>query len=313
MGKRKNNDIGCIGGMIYIVFAMCAIIVIISAMGGIFAIVAMVAVIVFSAKIIYRILKKMFEIIKQKHNEAYSPVVETKSNSTIQYYFDGAGKEYDMLLLDAGKIVVDKEKASIGMLQREFKIGFNRADRIMNQLHECNVVGSEVDTAPRKVLMTTDEFDIFKSQFKGFLICDYKKYETEYGSDFNNQLAERIEMYNNKFDYMEGHEFEYYCANILEKNGFNDVEVTPGSGDNGIDIIAYKDYVKYGIQCKCYSSDIGIKAVQEVFAGAKYYDCHVPVVLTNRYFTRQAKELAEKTNVLLWDRDKLNELINNIG
>ena len=120
-------------------------------------------------------------------------------------------------------------------------------------------------------------------------------------------------MYNDKYDYMEGHDFEYYCANILEKNGFNDVEVTPGSGDNGIDIIAYKDYVKYGIQCKCYSSDIGVKAVQEVFAGAKYYDCHVPVVLTNRYFTRQAKELAQKTNVLLWDRGKLNEMIEKQG
>lgn len=119
-----------------------------------------------------------------------------------------------------------------------------------------------------------------------------------------------IEFKNNiNFDYMDGHDFEYFCADLLKKNGYINVEVTKGSGDQGIDIIAYKDGAKYGIQCKCYSQDIGNKAIQEAYAGAKFYDCHVPVVLTNRYFTPSAKELANKTNVLLWDRDKLNNMI----
>lgn len=111
--------------------------------------------------------------------------------------------------------------------------------------------------------------------------------------------------FNKPFDQMEGHEFEYYCASILGKNDFTNVEVTKGSGDQGIDIIAYKDGVKYGIQCKCYSSDIGNKAVQEAFSGKTFYECHVAAVLTNRYFTKSAKELAEKNGVLLWDRDTL--------
>lgn len=111
--------------------------------------------------------------------------------------------------------------------------------------------------------------------------------------------------FNKPFDQMEGHEFEYYCADILGKNDFTNVEVTKGSGDQGIDIIAYKDGVKYGIQCKCYSSDIGNKAVQEAFSGKTFYECHVAAVLTNRYFTKSAKELAEKNGVLLWDRDML--------
>jgi HJR/Mrr/RecB family endonuclease len=114
-----------------------------------------------------------------------------------------------------------------------------------------------------------------------------------------------------QYDCMEGHDFEKFCAGVLEKNGFSNISVTPGSGDQGVDIIACKDGVKYGIQCKCYSSDIGNKAVQEVYSGARFYDCHVPVVLTNRYFTKSARELAEKTNVLLWDRDKLNDMINS--
>lgn len=114
-----------------------------------------------------------------------------------------------------------------------------------------------------------------------------------------------------KFDYMEGHDFEYFCADLLRKNGFINVEVTKGSGDQGIDIIAYKDDIKYGIQCKCYSSDINNKAVQEAFAGKTFYNCHVAVVLTNRHFTSSAKELAQRNGVLLWDREKLVELINN--
>lgn len=113
------------------------------------------------------------------------------------------------------------------------------------------------------------------------------------------------------YDTMEGHDFEYYCADLLRNDGFYNVEVTQGSGDQGIDILAEKGGVKYGIQCKCYSKDIGNKAVQEAFAGKTFYHCHVAAVLTNRYFTRSAKELASINQVLLWDRDQLEKFINN--
>lgn len=113
-------------------------------------------------------------------------------------------------------------------------------------------------------------------------------------------------------DIMDGHEFEYFCAELLKKNGYENVDVTQGSGDQGIDVIAYKDGIKYGIQCKCYSSDIGNKAVQEVFAGKAFYECHVGVVLTNRFFTKSAEELAKKNGIILWDRNKLLELMDNI-
>ncbi len=114
------------------------------------------------------------------------------------------------------------------------------------------------------------------------------------------------------FDNMEGHQFEAFCAELLLKNGFTDVEKTQGSGDQGVDIIAFKDGVKFGIQCKCYSSDVGNKAVQEVFTGKAYYRCNVAVILTNRYFTQYARELAQMNGVVLWDRDKLLEFIENV-
>lgn len=69
------------------------------------------------------------------------------------------GDEKDMYFADAGRFIIEKEKASIGMLQRVFKIGFNRAARIMDQLCEYGVVGEEEGTKPRKVLMTMDEFE----------------------------------------------------------------------------------------------------------------------------------------------------------
>lgn len=67
----------------------------------------------------------------------------------------------DSLFADAGRFVIEKERGSIGMLQRQFKIGFNRAGRIMDQLADAGVVGPEIGTKPRKVLMTAKEFEEF--------------------------------------------------------------------------------------------------------------------------------------------------------
>jgi restriction system protein len=112
--------------------------------------------------------------------------------------------------------------------------------------------------------------------------------------------------YRENFDKMEGHDFEYFCAERLKRNGFHGVEVTQGSGDFGIDIIAYDMRgLKYGIQCKRYESCVGWHAVEEARAGAEYYGCDRAVVLTNNYFTRQAVEGAQKINVELWDREVL--------
>ncbi len=126
--------------------------------------------------------------------------------------------------------------------------------------------------------------------------------------EFQNQQPTGISI-----DYMDGHQFEKFCGELLRKNGYYDVDVTRGSGDQGIDIIAFKDGIKFGIQCKCYASDIGNKAVQEAFSGKTYYNCHVGVVLTNRYFTRSAIDLAKKNGVLLWDRGHLLDMVKKAG
>ncbi len=128
---------------------------------------------------------------------------------------------------------------------------------------------------------------------------------------YSHLVAHNAEHTMDKVDAMDGHAFEYWCADLLSKNGFSSVEVTPGSGDHGVDVLAEKEGIRYAIQCKCYSHDLGNTPVQEVYAGKEMYRCQVGVVMTNRYFTSGAKTLAEQTRVLLWDRDKLQSLIES--
>lgn len=111
------------------------------------------------------------------------------------------------------------------------------------------------------------------------------------------------------WDDMEGHEFEYFCADLLKRRGFTEVVVTKGSGDFGIDILAERDGISYGIQCKNYTAPIGVKAVQEVYAGRDYYDCMVGVVMSNQYFTGPAVEAAKKLKIVLWDRGYMEQMM----
>ena len=144
-------------------------------------------------------------------------------------------------------------------------------------------------------------------QCKLKLIYDHEMLSSKYYT--YNSKASHNEIID--FDNMEGHQFEFFCAELLKRNGYENVAVTQGSGDQGIDVIAYRDGIKYGIQCKCYSTPIGNQAVQEVFAGKVFYQCHVGIVLTNNYFTKAAVELAKHNGVVLWNRDKLLQMIGN--
>ena len=90
----------------------------------------------------------------------YNTQIEQQVN-TVSMSAGGtsSGDERDVYFVDAGKFIIEKEKASIGMLQRMFKIGFNRAARIMDQLCDAGVVGPEEGTKPRKVLMSQEQFE----------------------------------------------------------------------------------------------------------------------------------------------------------
>lgn len=75
------------------------------------------------------------------------------------------GSGFDDLFVQAGQFIIDADKASIGNLQRKFRIGFNRAARIMDQLCEAGVVGEEQGTKPREILMSPEQFEAFIEEY----------------------------------------------------------------------------------------------------------------------------------------------------
>ena len=435
---------------------------------------------------------KRFE--KEKHLYIES-LNERIANSKIPIF-----QNRDEHFIEAGKFVIERGMASVGVLQRVFKIGYNRAQQIMEQLYDAGVVGPEVGTRPRKVLMNTEEFEYFcshpliKNSFENDSPLSISKVDNHLDIDVNypydglalNKLkniivpsvandiqinfidtllkynsqktmrlvliddsiinyqmyngapqllipvitanskinstiewihmetserirkfvevgAKNIDSFNQKmsdigskpspriicivneasiffrevtiplermfmnsnivgiyfilfsrftikslslgmirdlleiftsnellslfpqdmdvqgkkgkinfsYDNMTGHEFEDFCAKLLRKNNFKNVEVTQGSGDHGIDILAEKDDISYAIQCKCYSSNIGNSAVQQAHTGKTLYHRDIAVVITNQYFTQQAIKEATALGVKLWDRNKLNQMIDN--
>jgi S-DNA-T family DNA segregation ATPase FtsK/SpoIIIE len=99
----------------------------------------------------------------QRLGNNYAQDIEEKL-STMGSSTGGSGgndsaNSRDEYFEQAGRFIIDKDKASIGMLQRVLKIGFNRAARIMDQLCDYGVVGEEEGTKPRKVLMSIEQFE----------------------------------------------------------------------------------------------------------------------------------------------------------
>lgn len=113
-----------------------------------------------------------------------------------------------------------------------------------------------------------------------------------------------------QLDKMDGHQFEYACADILKANGYKHVKVTRSSGDFGVDVIAEKDKVRYAIQCKRYNHKLDNTPIQEVVGGLAYYQCDKGAVMTNQYFTEPAKQLAQVNDIELLDRDTLSHMVD---
>ena len=112
-----------------------------------------------------------------------------------------------------------------------------------------------------------------------------------------------------RIDRMDGVEFEQYLKAHFENLGYH-VKTTPTTADYGVDLICKRQGECIAVQAKRYRDKIGISAVQEVIGGMNYYDCTYGMVVTNSYFTKNAQELAEKSNVVLWDRDVISKIFH---
>ena len=115
-------------------------------------------------------VEQVVEFLTQQNNpETYNAEMQVQLSQVTQAAQDlkNSGSDVDEYFADAGKFIIEKDKASIGMLQRMFKIGFNRAARIMDQLCEAGAVGPEEGTKPRKVLMSSEEFEQYLNEKNG--------------------------------------------------------------------------------------------------------------------------------------------------
>ena len=110
-------------------------------------------------------VQKVVDFLKESNGDvSYNSEIEDTMNqasSGAVAITGNSSNENDAYFAEAAKLIIDKDKASIGMLQRMFKIGFNRAARIMDQLHTAGIVGPEEGTKPRKILMTMEELETY--------------------------------------------------------------------------------------------------------------------------------------------------------
>lgn len=170
----------------------------------------------------------------------------------------------------------------------EFYLKINK--NILPTIHQCR-------TATRKAYV---DFQIKKEEAEMMALSDIGKEVRRFSEDYT------------RLNDMSGLEFENYCCRMLAFLGYKDIKITPESGDQGVDIIASKDNDRYAFQCKRYSESLGNSPIQEVFAGARFYNANKCVVITNSTFTKGAIDLANATNVDLWDGRAMSFLYKRI-
>ena|GEM_PF-5745851 len=178
--------------------------------------------------------------------------------------------------------------ASPLLLHQRLNIRFLEAEKLIDELESTGIVSTPSVSNNRSILLKREQIEE-----KGI---DIKKFDTCPQTGTN-------------YDSMDGVEFEHFCAELLKKNGFINVEYTTGSGDYGVDILAEKDGITYAVQCKRQSTNVGNKAVQEVYSGRSFYGRNVGIVMTNQYYTSNAKTMAERTGIILWDREQIEKMM----
>src|SRR5579863_4148754 len=105
-------------------------------------------------------------------------------------------------------------------------------------------------------------------------------------------------------DVMSGLTFEHYVANLLKTNGFSNIRLTE-KYDFGIDIIADKENVRWGIQVKRCNAQVGAEAVRQAVTALKIYGCDRAMVITNSRFSKVARQLAHSNDCVLIDRNSI--------
>jgi len=144
---------------------------------------------------------------------------------------------------------------------------------------------------------------------KGYGISSYELNDATFNKIVKS-IEKEIKNEDKKLEFnlkMSPYEYEHFCANEFNKNGWQ-ANATSGSSDQGVDVIAKKGKVILVAQCKMFAKAVGNKAVQEVVAGMKYYNATNGIVIATNGFTKSAYALAEANNIKLIHHSEIKDL-----
>ena len=225
---------------------------------------------------------------------------------------DSYGKKIDMGWESDEKLKGDKTTAIdyfwFNILEEELNNAFKKIDypkTVFNSLGVEIEVDSCLDWGI-KCFVTKKLNKVLHSGYS------YKSFVIEWTVEEINKVCDEIQEKSSQFgdkSSMNGVEFEQYCRSILEGAGW-EVEDTPTSGDQGVDLIASIEDLRVCIQCKCFAKAVGNKAVQEVAAGMIHWKGTHAVVVARNGFTKSARSLAESNKVILTSDIELENLEN---
>lgn len=235
----------------------------------------------------------------------------------ITLYFLSKGEQDK---IDSENRSKESEKYNINILLTEANKIINRHEKILAKKYsECIFVDDYGKEFFDNTLMDKNISYFYNKilvyELTELLEKDNKKISAfSYESHVRKLILDKSRIANRDYKFadidienLDSNSFEHECANILRKSGWK-ATVTKKTGDNGIDIIGFKNNNKYVFQCKKYSKPVGIKAVQEIHGGKAHERADYAYVVTNNTFTSSAHALAKKTGVILLHYSDLENL-----
>lgn len=245
-------------------------------------------------------------------------IIEKKfSNESNSYYKCNISVDKNMSIKEKISIIVEKTKEYYSENYENIIEEKNMQSDIYLQVIEKQIIKfiqsiqKEIDFD--ELLDISSKINTLAMEIDKWIDCLEAEREKE--RLLKGDMSKEIQKEELDLDYSlvkNGYEFEEYVANLYKKLGYTIEEVTKKSGDQGADVIAYKDNIKYVIQVKFYSSPVGNSAVQEVVASKCFYNANQAIVVTNNTFTKSAIELAQANKVELVDKDKLELMKKSI-
>ena len=285
----------------------------------------------------YKIAKEINHENKIAEEKAYSenrkaikPIIEkfNKRYFTIEQKLENISNLTNLINHKLNKEYTDKDVTKfLKYFEKEQNIElFDKEISKLKDKSQNNIAKTLIKLAPETNFENEEDYQPLFEQ-----LCEYlDRKEIDYGSDelkeslqkeykllkakqFEEKLSrnpdKRITV--EEIEHLNGFEFEELIGELFRKSGYK-VKVTKKSGDQGADLIIEKDNVCTAIQTKKYAGSVGNKAVQEVVAAMKYYDCDKAMVITTASFTKDAFELASRNGVQLVDKKGLDDLFDKI-